>query len=192
MRHIAALFAGLLAACGGPTRETGPKTARDPHAAVREPSAPYPGDDAFRAALPFASIELEHEPYFMAASGPERYRVELASDGRARLFGRADGSDWGDFTGRIPLFEYGRLCEWIETANVTSLEDDYPAVGFHYGTYTLVLRDAEGRTVKRIRESGSTGPSALWAVHRSIEAVTRWIRWTPVASDDAGTRASPR
>ena len=158
----------------------------------------YEEADAFLASLPYGTIVLDHQPYFMASTGQDQFRVEFLRDGTATLHGRVCGSEWGDFVGSIDLWEYGRLCELLSTTGIESLEDKYDSGTFHGGTYILTLGDDEGRVVKEINDYGNAGPNSFWAVKCAIEAVMNRTDWEPLpaaeepSNNAMQTDAAPR
>lgn len=141
--------------------------------------------EVMRASLPYGKIVLDHEPYFMAATGAPRFRVELSRDGSAKLYGHPWNHGWGDFVGHVFLGEYARLSELIAKSGIERLERDYSSDGFHGGTYELRLEDGGGRVVQEIHEYDETAPSPFWTVKCAIEAVMNRIAWRPAPTADA-------
>ena len=174
----------LLLLAATPISSCDPEPDRDPQV---QKAASEQGERGWEA-MPYSSISLDHEPYFMANRGQPMFRVQFDRGGAAVLYGCVCDSEWGDFVGKVGLWDYRRLCELI-SAGVGSLEDQYTTALYHGGTYRLKLYGDPGRVVKEIEEYGDSGPSEFWAIKSAIEAIMARVDWKPSLVDEqAGDR----
>jgi hypothetical protein len=125
-------------------------------------------------ALPFERIELERTACFGACP---IYTVTLFRDGKARYHGEGFVKNEGDFTGRIHISQFGRLCFLLERLGFSEFEREYSAPWTCSPTvYLRVWRAGEAEPIV-VKDYGSYGPIELWRLQQAVGAVAGRIEW---------------
>ena len=83
----------------------------------------------------------------------------------------------GDFTGRVDIWSYGRLCYLLSKSQFSGLSDRYAAAWTDDRTFT-VTATASGNT-KTVSEYGGVGPIELWGIQEAIDSIAQGVNWTP-------------
>ncbi len=151
------------------------------------------------AALPYESITLERSRCMLPCPAYKvtLYRGSPAGQGRETYedrFGRAElhatvpaqsldnyirlfPEKSGDFTGRVDIWSYGRLCYLLSKSQFSGLSDRYAAAWTDDRTFT-VTATASGNT-KTVSEYGGVGPIELWGIQEAIDSIAQGVNWTP-------------
>jgi hypothetical protein len=126
------------------------------------------------AGLPYESIRLER--YGCYGDCPI-YTVELWKGGRAKYHGKRHVSRVGEFTGRVGLREFARLCYLIDEIDYFELNRSYAAPWTDDATVVVSVVRAESGEPFDIRDYGRFGPPSLWALQLAIDRVADEIEW---------------
>ena len=94
-------------------------------------------------------------------------------DNYARLFPEKSG----DFTGRVDIWNYARLCYLLSTSHFSNMSDRY-AANWTDDRTVVVTATANGKT-KVVSEYGGVGPSELWGIQQAIDSIAQRLVWTP-------------
>jgi hypothetical protein len=108
------------------------------------------------------------------------YTFIVRSNGTFRYVGRSDVPHIGEFTGKLPAYEFDRLALFIRDSGFMEFEDEYTAaVTDSPTTYTTVVMNGKR---KLIRNYAHSGPSKLWAIEELIDGLLAHAAWdsTPV------------
>lgn len=82
----------------------------------------------------------------------------------------------GNFTGKIDIFTYGRLCHLFMASQFSAMaEKTYTDGSTHHGITTVTFSVA-GKT-KVFVQRGNAGPVELWGIQEAIESVAKSIVW---------------
>lgn len=143
------------------------------------------------AALPYKSITLERS----RCMGPcPAYKVTLyrgspSGEGRETYedrFGPAEmhatvpgvfPAKSGDFSGKVDIWSYGRLCYLLSKSQFFGLSDRYESGWSDQQTITVTVMDS-GST-KTVSEYGGVGPIELWGFQEAIDSIAQGVNWTP-------------
>jgi len=105
------------------------------------------------------------------------YTFIVKSDGTFRYKGEEHAKRKGEFTGRIELWDFHRLAQFIKDSGYMNLENDYfRAVTDNPTTFTTVV--LEGRR-KIVRNYADAGPTKLWAIEQLIDDLMNKAEWAP-------------
>ena len=85
--------------------------------------------------------------------------------------------------GVVPVLEVRCAGQQIYEAGIEDLEDEYGMRSSHGGSDTLILKDDNGRVLKKIRWYNSE-PISLWMAKNSIIGVKGRIYWEPDTPSD--------
>lgn len=175
-----ALLSGLLGAVWFSPAQASQQDTSDVFAPLRRGGA-IVDVEAFRQSLPCARISLRNSGSPLL--GGTNWSVELFRDGRAQL--EAGAFSWrgqGSFDGWQPSFrgvsdvwDYGRLCEFLVTARLESLESRYRMSMSDLETVAIEVDLPDGRVA--VEDYGGAGPAILWGAKSAIELVARRILW---------------
>jgi len=119
------------------------------------------------AALPYERIELEEESGWLLRG----HCITLWRDGRAKLVDDVVRS------GSVGAFDFGRLCELLESIGFESLARQYDWGGYDGGTATVRVWPAGSEDPVEVQDYGEVGPVALWGLRAAVEGVARSIDW---------------
>lgn len=150
------------------------------------------------AALPYDSITLERSGCMVPCPAykvtlrrgvidnqRERYEDRLgAAELHARVparnlddYTRQFPEKSGEFTGRVDIWSYARLCKLISAVRFHAFVDGYRAPWTDDRTVTISVT-GNGKT-KTVSEYGGWGPIELWGLQEAIDSTAKGIKWSP-------------
>ncbi len=130
---------------------------------------------AFVTNLPYDSITLERTPCF--GSCPV-YSVTLYRSGKAEFHAVKNLPKIGDFSGRIDVTDFGRLCYFIQRTHFSEFKENYRANWTDDTTCIVTARTPDNK-IKKVSDYGTVGPIQLWAIQQLIDGFRERIEWTP-------------
>jgi hypothetical protein len=103
--------------------------------------------------------------------------VTLFRNGKARYHGEAFVSNMGDFSGRVHISAFGRLCYLFERLRFPEFGREYNAPWTCSPTvYLRVWRAGEAQPIV-VKDYGGYGPIELWGLQEAVDAVAGRIEW---------------
>lgn len=105
------------------------------------------------------------------------YTASLSSDGTAKKESSLPPGRKGVYEGVIHELYFNELAWLVKRSGYLELEHTYRVAGVdHQATVITSVTHEDGRKV--ISNSGSAGPTELWAVEMVIDAVLEKVQWT--------------
>ena len=103
------------------------------------------------------------------------YTLIVTSDGSFRYFGDAHVERKSKFTGKIRVWRWAALVQYLQDIDYFSLDDRYetPATD-QDSVFTTVVKDSDRKT---IRNYGSAGPVRLFALQIMIDSLLTDAEW---------------
>lgn len=104
------------------------------------------------------------------------YSVVFKADGTLRYVGEENVPSKGAFTGKISVYQFNRLAEFVVESGYMNLDSNYdlPMVADFPSTYTTA---AVGGRRKFVRNYGDLGPVKLWALQQTIDSLLAEAEW---------------
>jgi hypothetical protein len=125
-------------------------------------------------------IGIERTPCFGTCPS---YTFIVKSDGTFRYKGERHAERQGEFTGRIAVWQFHQLAQFIKESGYTELEDYYSrTVTDNPTVYTMVVTNDKRKTVSNY---ANAGPTKLWAIEQLIDGLMAKAKWdsTPKAPE---------
>lgn len=123
--------------------------------------------EQLRAGLPLERIQL-CEISGWSFDGPT---LVLERNGTATRDGKPPK------TGRVSIFDFGKLCYMIERVGFESMQPRYAWGGFDAGTVTLKVWRVGSQQPTVVQDYGNVGPQEFWELCAAIEGVASRIDW---------------
>lgn len=109
------------------------------------------------------------------------YTFIVKNDGTFRYKGGKYAQRQGDFTGRIPVWQFHQIAKFIKESGYMGLEDVYTrAVTDNPTTYTMVVLNG---TRKVVRNYADAGPIKLWAIEQLTDSLIEKAEWDKPQND---------
>lgn len=103
------------------------------------------------------------------------YTFIIKSDGTFRYKGVEYVERKGEFTGKIPVWYFHQLAQFIRDSSYMELEDAYTQeVTDHPTTYTMVVMNGKRKTISNY---ANAGPTKLWAIEQLIDDLITKAEW---------------
>lgn len=103
------------------------------------------------------------------------YTFIIKSDGTFRYKGNRYVERLGDFTGKVPVWYFHQLAQFIRDSGYMELNDGYTCgVTDNPTTYTMVVMNGTRKTVSNYAQAG---PTKLWAVEELIDDLMSKAKW---------------
>ena len=145
------------------------------------------------AALPYESITLERSyPGYKvtlyrgspSGQGRETYEDRFGSaelhaavlDRSGNKYAELFPGKNGDFTGRVDIWSYGRLCYLLSKSKFSGLSDRYESGWSDQHTITVTVTASSN--TKTVAEYGGVAPIELWGLQEAIDSIAKGINWT--------------
>jgi hypothetical protein len=103
------------------------------------------------------------------------YTLVVKSDGSFRYQGQANVDRKGQFTGKIRLWRWTRVVQYIRDMDYFALDERYQASATDQDDVLTTV--AKGSRRKTISNYGSAGPIRLWALQVLIDSLLTDAEW---------------
>ena len=103
------------------------------------------------------------------------YTFIVKSDGTFRYKGLDHVERKGEFSGRISVWSFHQLAQFIRDSSYLELEDGYTGMDTdNPTTYTMVVMNGKRKTVSNY---ANAGPTKLWAIEQLIDDLMAKAKW---------------
>ena len=126
------------------------------------------------------SIQMERS---MCYGTCPSYTTTLNRDGTAQYFGDAYVERLGAYEGTLAPRDFAHLCQLTRDISFDNLESEYRGGGWTDSSDVIVAVTRFGKATE-VLDYSETGPSQLWALENSIDAVASRIEWKKVAEKE--------
>jgi hypothetical protein len=126
--------------------------------------------------LPIGYLDLTVED--MGQIDPPHYMFRFSADGTAAFRGLAHVGKMGDHTGKIRLWDFGRLCALAKSMELEAKSGKYMENVSH-GTETTLKVWMKDGTSYQIRDYANQAPIEFWGFCAAMEQVADGLYWKP-------------
>jgi hypothetical protein len=103
------------------------------------------------------------------------YTVVIKSDGTVRYKGDKSAKKIGEHTGKVSVWRFNELAQFIKDMGYIDLEDTYDGTWTDAATvYTTVVLNVNRKVIKNYANSG---PTKLWAIEELIDKLRLEVKW---------------
>jgi len=166
---LAVLLAAGCAASAGEIADLHRKTAKpDPN----RPDESRSHDQAEARNHGVTEIGLERSPCYGTCPV---YTVVIKADGTFRYKGERFVPRTGEHTGKVSVYGFNHLAQFIRDSGYADLQDDYSRTITDCPTaYTTAVIDGKRKVVRNYADAG---PEKLWAVEQLIDKLLLEAKW---------------
>lgn len=119
------------------------------------------------------------------------FDITIQTDGNAKYIGKRFTKLQGEFQATIGKDSLIHLYNLLRKADVFSLESRYEVSYTDMPTYTLNVKNKEGKS-KTISDYGPSGPQPLKEVYKEISKLIRETKWQEVPGSTSDTKSNIR
>ena len=129
--------------------------------------------EQFKQNLAIKSVSLKRSGCY----GPcPVYNLTFYLSGTAEYNGIRNVNKKGNYTGKISIWNYGKLCYLIDNIGFTQLEDKYRLRATDLASVTIIVNYKNGDQ-KKVYDYGSQGPIEFWSLTKAIDGIKNEIDW---------------
>ena len=126
--------------------------------------------------LPIKSVSIKRSGCY----GPcPVYSLTLNLHGTSKYKGIQYVDKKGNYTGKISIWNYGKLCYFIEKIGFKKLASEYSSRATDLPSVTIEVNYKNGNQ-KKVYDYGNQGPIEFWVLTKAIDGIKNEIDWKKI------------